>query len=140
MTDEALYRELEEHYRRHHALALAEFYAVDAEVVTPLGTFCGRDEIAAMWKLWFEAFPDIDSEIEGIEFGGTGFVVSWSEAGTHLGAVEFGGSPIAPTGKRLEWSGTTVYSSSAGRIVRAEYQVDPLPLLTLLGQEAETLG
>ncbi len=133
--DQSLFQEGLELYRRHDADALALLYSPDVEVVMPFGTVSGRGAAADLWRSWFAAFPDVDSDIGQVEWGDGGFVVPWVETGTHLGPLEFGGTSFPPSGRRLEWSGRTVYATEGGSIRRAEYQVDPAPLMALLAPE-----
>jgi predicted ester cyclase len=67
---------------------------------------------------------------------GDAVAVRWTAAGTHEGrAMEGAFAGMRPTGKRVSWSGVTVFHLRDGRIVDDRIQQDLLALLTQLGAD-----
>ena len=80
---------------------------------------------AAAW----EAFPDMRIAIEDLIADGDRVAKVWSFEATHTG--DFAG--IAPTGRRVTWSGITVYRLAGDKVVECSWQTDTLGLLQQLG-------
>jgi steroid delta-isomerase-like uncharacterized protein len=85
----------------------------------------GRKSIAALRA----SFPDIHFDLEDILAEGDKVVARWTCTGTHRG--EFRG--IAPTGKRVAFSGMNIYRLRDGKIVERWGVEDGLSLLQQLG-------
>ena len=76
------------------------------------------------------AFPDVQYAIEGDIIASEDKVVTrWTASGRHQGEV-FG---IAPTGKRITWTGITIWRIEAGKVVEAWVSRDMLGILQQLG-------
>jgi predicted ester cyclase len=75
------------------------------------------------------AFPDGRSEIEDLIAAGDRVVARWTDGGTHLG--EWQG--IAPTGKRVSFSGIDIYRIQDGRVIEYWCSEDELGLLRQVG-------
>jgi predicted ester cyclase len=80
---------------------------------------------AAAWH----AFPDMRIAIEDLIAEGDRVAKVWSLEATHTG--EFLG--IAPTGRRVTWSGITVYRLAGDKVIECRWQTDALGLLQQLG-------
>jgi len=75
------------------------------------------------------AFPDIDMEV-GAPIAEGDFVVGpWTISGTHLGEL----MGIPPSGKRVSWSGITIYRIQNGKVVDERGEEDALGLLRQIG-------
>ena len=55
--------------------------------------------------------------------------ISWTCSGTHKGALE----NIPPTGKKVTWTGVTIYRIANGKVIEERGEEDFLGLLQQLG-------
>lgn len=87
----------------------------------------------ASYKRWAAAaraaFPDLHVTIDDLIAEGDKVAKLWSFEATYEG--EFLG--MAPTGKRITWSGITIYRVSGDRVVECIWRTDALGLLQQLG-------
>src|SRR5918911_1532395 len=67
-------------------------------------------------EMLLTAFPDYRITIEEQIAEGDKVATVWSGMGTHEGEWESPAGTIAPTGKRVRWTGTTTLRLSEGRI------------------------
>jgi predicted ester cyclase len=67
-------------------------------------------------ELLLSAFPDYQITIEEQIAEGEKVATVWTGMGTHEGNWESPAGTIAPTGKRVRWTGTTTLRLSEGRI------------------------
>ena len=67
-------------------------------------------------ELLLIAFPDYRITIEEQIAEGDKVATVWTGSGTHEGEWESPAGTIAPTGKRVRWTGTTTLRLSGGRI------------------------
>jgi len=67
--------------------------------------------------------PNLDEEEEIAE--GDKVVISWSFSGTHQGTL--GGIP--PTGKKVNWTGITIYRIADGKVIEEKGEEDSLALM-----------
>jgi predicted ester cyclase len=79
------------------------------------------------------AFPDVHITIEEQIAEGDKVVSRWTDRGTHQG--EFMG--IAPTGKRIEYTGISIDRIADGKIVESLLESDRLGLMRQLGAVTE---
>lgn len=84
-----------------------------------------RDYVSA----FHSAFPDVRAIIEDEIAEGDRVAVRWRWEGTHRGHFQ----GIAPTGKRVSQTGTTVFRISVGRIAEVWPQADFVGLMGRLG-------
>ncbi|MFI5274172.1 MAG: ester cyclase [Ktedonobacterales bacterium] len=75
------------------------------------------------------AFPDLDIIAEDVLADGDRVIVRWNISGTQQGTF-FG---VAGTGKRLTWTGITIYRVAGGKIAEEVGEEDTLGLLRQLG-------
>jgi steroid delta-isomerase-like uncharacterized protein len=75
------------------------------------------------------AFPDLWVTIEDLIGEGDKVTKLWSFEATHRGAY----LGIPPTGKRVTWSGITIYRIAGGRVAECIWRTDALGLLQQLG-------
>ena len=76
-----------------------------------------------------EGFPDVVSTIEDLIAEGDKVVARWRARATHQG--EYMGIP--PTGKEVEFTGTSVYRIEAGKIAQSWNEEDELSLMRQIG-------
>ena len=86
----------------------------------------GYDDLVSKFRA---AFPDLDHALDEILSTDDRVAYRWTNRGTHLG--EFEGIP--PTGKRIEFTGTTIFRFRNGRIADERTSVDLLALMEQLG-------
>jgi steroid delta-isomerase-like uncharacterized protein len=95
--------------------------------------FPGHASNAAGTKQWnaevHAAFPDYSVKIDDQIAEGDKVVTRWTAQGTHKG--QFQG--IAPTGKHVSITGTTINRYVNGKIAEAWVQMDTLGLMRQLG-------
>jgi steroid delta-isomerase-like uncharacterized protein len=88
-----------------------------------------RDATKQVVTMFRSAFPDLRHTVDEMIAEENTIATRWTVWGTHRG--EFQG--IAPTGKRISVSGTTVHHMANGRIAETWLTVDNLHLLQQLG-------
>jgi predicted ester cyclase len=90
-------------------------------------------------QMLLTAFPDYRITIEEQIAEGDKVATVWMGSGTHEGEWESPASTIAPTGKRVGWTGTTTLRLSEGRISGViATSWDHLGILQQLGAVAVT--
>jgi predicted ester cyclase len=104
-----------------------------SEVLAPTFVFHEPDTLiqgVAGVSMLRQAFPDVRYAIDGdIIVSADTVVTRWTASGHHQGAV-FG---IPPTGKRITWTGITIWRIDAGKVVEAWVSRDMLGLLQQVG-------
>jgi steroid delta-isomerase-like uncharacterized protein len=93
-----------------------------------IGIDDARKSIAALRTV----FPDIHFDADDVLCDGDKVVARWTCTGTHRG--EFRG--IAPTGKRVSFTGINIYRLRDGKIVERWASEDAVSLLQQLGATA----
>ena len=88
-----------------------------------------RDATKGVVRMFSIAFPDLQHTVDEMVAEGNTVAARWSVRGTHRG--EFQG--IAPTGKQINVSGTTVHHLVNGKIVETWLTFDTMDLLQQLG-------
>jgi len=77
-----------------------------------------------------QAFPDVQYTVEGDIITAEDKVVTrWSASGLHQGEV----FTLAPTGKRITWTGITIWRIESGKIVETWVSRDTFGILQQLG-------
>lgn len=133
----------------YHALAQAgwdEYYAKDldrlmsrytddAEVMLPgAPPMKGKDAIAAVWQMYWAAFPDERPTSMRHIVDGTTVVTEFSSVGTHTGPLPMPtGEMLAPTGRTVTFRGAAVQDVDGELITRQVFYFDNLEFLTQLG-------
>lgn len=82
------------------------------------------------------AFPDCHFTLDDLTCENDKVVVRWTCHGTHKG--EFMG--VAPTGKKLKFTGTDIFRCAGGKIVTCWNQCDTLSILKQLGAMPAAMG
>jgi len=90
----------------------------------------GSDSFRQIISSFRTAFPDIHLTIDDEIFTADKVVHRWTLTGTHTGPF-MGGLP--PTGKKVEFTGTTIVQMKDGRIAARWSNLDMLRLLQQLG-------
>jgi steroid delta-isomerase-like uncharacterized protein len=89
-------------------------------------TIAGYDDLVSKFRA---AFPDLHHTLDEILSTEDAVAYRWTNRGTHDG--EFEGVP--PTGKRIEFTGTTIFRIRDRRIAEERTSVDLLALMAQLG-------
>jgi steroid delta-isomerase-like uncharacterized protein len=117
-------------WRRHDAAGLAADHAEDCLVQSPTQAIQrGRDAIASVYRVWFNAFPDYQFNQEEIIVDGDRVAVIARIVGTHAG--EFFGMP--PSGRKFECRVVFVYTLGTNQIVHERRILDFTGVLLQVG-------
>lgn len=127
----ALFARREEDWARRDAEALAHDYADNAVVESPMqGRLSGQARIAAVYKSWFAAFPDLRLTTRDLVVDDHRVVHVYHVTGTQ--SAPFEGVPA--TGRRLEFKGVSICTITPdGRIQADERLYDVTNVLVQLG-------
>ncbi len=89
----------------------------------------GLDGAKQKWAMYIAAIPDLRVPIEDMVAEGDKVVVRWTAEGTQRGEL----LGIPPTGKRLRFSGISIYRLAEGKVAEVWEQFDRLGLMQQLG-------
>jgi steroid delta-isomerase-like uncharacterized protein len=114
-----------------HLEVIDELAARELEVRYPaLGrTVYGRDAYKRLHADIRRRFPDLELTPDEPIVGSSHVVIEWMGSSTHLTRL-FG---VEPTGKRMQWSGVSIYRIQAGKVVEERGQEDMLTVLRQIG-------
>jgi steroid delta-isomerase-like uncharacterized protein len=102
------------------------------------GKIDGREGMAAHVSMLRAQYPDLKiTSLEEI-FDGRTYVSRWRLEGTDKG--DFEGRPVPPTGKKVDFLGTTVYHLEHDKIVEEFRYYDLLLVYQQLGLMPEAIG
>jgi steroid delta-isomerase-like uncharacterized protein len=94
----------------------------------------GGEVFKALLEEFRSAFPDSNIDIEEEIAEGDKVVISWSFSGTHQGTLQGGNlKGIPPTGKKVEWTGITIYRIADGKVTEEKGEENTLGLMRQLG-------
>jgi steroid delta-isomerase-like uncharacterized protein len=126
----ALFDRREDAWRRRDAGALAADHSEDGVVVSPTGGVLeGRTDIERIYRVWFTAFPDLTFSTEDLILDDDRAALLCRVTGTHAG--EFFG--VAPTGRKIEFTGAFIYRLENGQIAHERRILDFTGLLVQVG-------
>ena len=92
-----------------------------------------REEYKKRLTMFIKGFPDFQETIEDIIAEGDNVWVRFKFTGTHTDEWNFFGITLAPTGKKITWTGVHFWRIVDGKIVRKESLYDFLDALKQLG-------
>ncbi len=75
------------------------------------------------------ALPDVDGSVDEMFADGDRVAVRWTIWGTHRGDL----MGIPPTGRKVKWTGITIYRIANGKVVDERGEEDALGLMRQLG-------
>jgi len=108
-------------WNHHDVDTLTADHAEDGLVHSVIaGTVNGRLSIREVYSRWFLAFPDLAFRHDLVVIDGDVAIVMWTLSGTHR-AMFLG---LAPTGRRMRFSGVFVYVFAGGWIQTEHRFVD----------------
>jgi steroid delta-isomerase-like uncharacterized protein len=126
----ALFDRREDAWRRRDPAALAADHSEDGVVVSPTGGVLeGRADIERIYRVWFTAFPDLTFGTEDLILDDDRAALLCRVTGTHAG--EFFG--VAPTGRKIEFTGVFIYRLENGLIAHERRVLDFTGLLVQVG-------
>ena len=89
----------------------------------------GPDGVRRVVAVWRSAFPDLQFTLEDLVVEGDRVVARWTCRGTHRGVFR----GLAPTGKRVTFTGMTLYRLAQGKIAEQWSVEDGVSLYQQLG-------
>jgi steroid delta-isomerase-like uncharacterized protein len=115
---------------RNRPELIPQLYAPDVVDHNPVpGQRPGHDGLRDVLAAFHTAFPDLTMELHGTLGDGDRGTDWWTFRGTHTGPL----FDVAPTGRRVEFSGIDVARAADGRIVEMWHVEDNLSMLRQLG-------
>jgi len=132
--NKAIIRRLIEAFNVHNVALLDEFIATDFvdERNTPYETR-GLDSFRKFEAMFIKAFPDYHDTIEDIISEGDKVWVHLKVTGTHTGEWNFFGITLAPTGKKITYTGVSMWRIADGKVIERKSVRDMLDFLRQLG-------
>ncbi len=88
----------------------------------------GRARVEALWAAWFQAFPDVESDILRTTDSRGVVAIEWEERGTHSGRLRVAGFDLRPSGRQFGWRGTSIYVLRDEVFESVTYHIDRLEL------------
>jgi len=139
-TDNLLRRWFEEVWNQGRIEAIDELAAPDVVahgLTDSRGVqVTGREVFKEFWRGFRDAFPDVRITVEDDLMAGEKMMVRCSVTGTHHGP----GLGVAPTGKRIEFTGMCMARAKDGQIVEAWNSFDFLSFYQQFGLLPERLA
>ena len=132
--NKAIIRRLIEAENKHNVALLDEFIAPDFvdERNTPF-ELRGLESYKQFETNVINGFPDFQETIEDIIAEGDKVWVHLRFTGTHTGEWNLFGIPLAPTGKKITWTGVNIWRIVDGKVVERKSVRDILDFLRQLG-------
>lgn len=117
-------------WRVRDAVALSADHAPDGVVVSPTGGVLeGRADIERVYRVWFNAFPDLVFTTEDLLIDGDRVALLSRLSGSHAG--EFFG--MAPTHRRIDVACAFIYRLEDGMIAHERRILDFTGVLVQVG-------
>ena len=110
-----------------------EPWATDAELVSPGGTFTGRDEVLGFLSVFQHAFSDGTLSVNSAIIGGDHVSVEGAFNGTHDGILHSPSGPVQATGKAVSFRWSASYVVRASELASEHLYFDQLDFLAQLG-------
>ena len=120
----------QELFRKHDAAALADDYAPDCVVESPVrGTIHGREDVEALFRDFFRAFPDVEYQRQEVLVDRDRLALTCTMRGTHHG--EFLG--LAGTGRSFDFQVAQIFKFRGDQIIEERRIYDFTGLLLQIG-------
>ena len=133
---EAVRRLAHEGWSAHRFSAFDDFFSEDAVWLgLPPEWGDGIEQIKRAASFWFEVLPDFVFRVEDLTAEEDRVAFHWDAEGTHEGEL-FG---VAPTGKRVTFSGVAVQRFKDGKCVHYREVFDKAGLMEQLGVKLPSL-
>ena len=132
--NKAIIRRLIEAENKHNVALLDEFIAPDFvdERNTPF-ELRGLESYKQFETNVIKGFPDFQETIEDIIAEGDKVWVYFRFTGTHTGEWNLFGIPLAPTSKKITWTGVNIWRIVEGKVVEGWDVDDDLDFYKQLG-------
>ena len=128
--NKALFRRvLEEIFNKGNFAVVNEIYEKDFVAHIPPDEFKGPEGIKQFVSAQRNAFPDLNITIQDQVTEGDMVATRWTLTGTHKGNLR----DIAPTGKKITVSGSTIVRISNSKIAEGWTNMDALGMMVQLG-------
>ena len=105
--NKAVIHRLVEAFNKHNVALLDEFIAPD--FVDHTLQLQGLESYKKFENMFIEAFPDYHETIEDIIAEGDNVWIHFKVTGTHTGEWNLFGVPLAPTGKKITYTGVGIW-------------------------------
>jgi predicted ester cyclase len=113
--------------------AASEPFSADAELVTPVGQFRGRDEVLGFLRGYWQAFPDGRLEIVRSIAEGPLMSAEGRFTGTHTGPLQTPQGEVPPTNRSVDIRWMAMYEVRGGELTSEHLYFDQMEFLTQLG-------
>jgi len=115
--------------------AISQLMAHDVFGVTEGSPIQSREQfVSHLYTPFVQAFPDLHADIEGIVAEGDEAAVRWTITGTHTGPLMH----LAPSGKRVRFSGITWFKFKDGKMIEGADSYNLHALIGMLSGGPET--
>ncbi|MGF0225726.1 ester cyclase [Dietzia natronolimnaea] len=111
----------------------AEPWADTAEMVTPGGTFTGREGVLGFLAVFQQAFSDGTLRIHSAVIDGGDASVEGSFEGTHDGILQSPAGPVEATGRPVTFRWSATYRVEGDRLMSEHLYFDQFDFLGQLG-------
>ena len=129
--NKAIIRRLVEAFNKHDVALLDEFMAPD--FVDHTIQLQGLESFKKFEAMFITGFPDYSETIEDIIAEGDKVWIHFKVIGTHTGEWNLFGVPLAPTGKKITYTGIGIWRIVDGKIVERKSVRDMLDFLRQIG-------
>jgi len=128
--NKAIIRSLIEVFNKHNVALMDDFIAPDVVIDH---TLQGLDSFKKFETNFIRGFPDYHETIEDIIAEGDKVWVHFKVTGTHTGEWNLLGITLAPTGKKVTYTGVGIWRIVDGKVVERKSVRDMLDFLKQLG-------
>lgn len=108
-------------------------FSHDCSKEVPGAILRGSDQVVAYFSIFWEAFPDVHTEVTQTVEEGSVVAIQGRTTGTHTGTLHTRGGDIPATEQRIDLAFSDVYEVHGGVIVATKLHFDRLTLLEQLG-------
>ena len=129
--NKAIVRRWIEEVNKGNLAVLDELVAPD--FFHPTHQLRGPEGMKQFYSMFLKGFPDLHETIEGIIAEGDKVWHRFKTAGTHTGEFEYGEMRLAPSGKKVAWTGVNFWRIVDGKVVEKESIYDMLDFFKQLG-------
>lgn len=110
-----------------------EPWASDAEMISPGGSFTGRDGVLAFLSVFQQAFSDGKLVVDTMVVEGENASVEGRFEGQHDGPLHSPSGPVEATGRNVSFRWSATYVVNGSELVSEHLYFDQLDFLTQLG-------
>lgn len=129
-TNKALARQvIEQLWNQKDGAVIDQLYAQNYTGHTPDGELQGHAGVRQHHNRYITAFPDTQIAIDDMVAEGDKVVILWTATATHRGEL----AGIAPTGNRVNVSGSLVMRFAGGQVIEEHTLWDTLKLAQQIG-------